>query len=219
HMENIHEEEMDEVEDTREEDIEDIHEDEMEDLEDIDEEVVLNDIRSERKKAEVQDLLDELVSRIEKSLSTISVPEIFVDYDKIQAQNRALKKSLDYELEYINQKEKELECISSDRKAVESRNKKLQQSKEYKELVEIDDELIKQHLRPIKDPSSCLWNFMEDDEFCEIRDSINLHLQSIGKNIKPLDRLSDEIYNAEINLIEMMRKVGLKDKLDEKLCV
>ncbi|RHZ78741.1 hypothetical protein Glove_156g56 [Diversispora epigaea] len=252
------------IEDT--EDIHDIHENDIEDIEDIDEEVifqtttdkplnirkhyvdimknsipvVLNDIRSERKKMEVQDLLDELVSRIDKSLSTISVPEIFVDYDKIQAQNQALEKSLNYELEYINQKETELEYISSllkddkkfltklksDRKAVESRNKKLQQSKlhpllkkEYKELVEIDDELIKQHLRSIKDPSSCLWNFKEDDEFCEIRDSINLHLQSIGKNTKPLDRLFDEIYDAEINLIEMMRKAGLKDKLDEKLCV
>ncbi|CAG8707468.1 22559_t:CDS:2, partial [Racocetra persica] len=170
--------------------------------------VVINGVRG-KKKAELQRLLDELISKIDQKLETIPVPKYSkkasFDYNKIHSQNQALEMALANELEQIGQMEIKLEHetllleedtktlakLKSDKKAVETRNKMLHRTKlhpllknEFKDVIEVDDELIKKHLKPLKDRSSLLWDPEQDHELCEVKKSISSHLLSIEKNTK-----------------------------------
>ncbi|CAG8495787.1 2219_t:CDS:2 [Acaulospora colombiana] len=89
----------------------------------------------------------------------------------------------------MNEDQKFLAKFKSDKKAVETRNRTLQRTKHD-----------------------------EDEEFCEVENSLSLHLKSIEKN-SVLDGLVSEIHDVEISLVQMMKEIGLKDELDEKICV
>ncbi|CAG8496786.1 9193_t:CDS:2 [Acaulospora morrowiae] len=202
---------------------------------------ILNGVRGERKKLELRDLLDGLISRISKNLESLMIPKtldnVNIDYEKVQSQNQALEKSLNHELEQASQMELRLEHekklmnedlkflakFRSDRKAVESRNRTLQRTKmhpllreNFGKTVDVDDDLIRKHLRPVKDPLSYIWKHEEDEELCELKNSLSSHLRSIEKN-SGLDRLVNEIHDAEASLLRMMTEMRLKDELDEKI--
>ncbi|CAG8589845.1 11650_t:CDS:2 [Funneliformis caledonium] len=198
--------------------------------------VVLNSIRGTKRKDNLQELLNKLITKIDEKLETLQVPKTSknsnFDYTKLHSQNRALELTLAQELEQISQMEMQLEheklqslaIFRSDKKAVDSRNKMLQRNKlhpllkeEVEDLVEIDEELIKFHFKPsLRDKSSCLY---DDDQLCEIEKSLSLHLRSIEKNTQTIDDLVNEIDEAENSLLQLMKNAGLDDKLVEKVCL
>ncbi|CAG8687531.1 24009_t:CDS:2, partial [Dentiscutata erythropus] len=196
--------------------------------------VVINGVRG-KKKTELQKVLDRLISKIDKKLETLLVPtypkKANFDYNKIHSQNQALEMALANELEQINQMEVKLEHetmlleedseiltkLKSDKKAVETRNKMLHRTKlhpllknEFKDLVDVDDELIKNHLKPLKDRSLCLWDPEQDHELCEVKKSISSHLRSIEKNTKVIENIVSEVEETEKILIQLMKKASLE---------
>ncbi|GBB88075.1 hypothetical protein RclHR1_14600002 [Rhizophagus clarus] len=203
---------------------------------------VLNNTRGTKRKANIRDLLDKLITKIDEKLETLQVPKtsktVNFDYDKLHSQNRSLELTLAQELDQISQMEMQLEHekqllnedtrsltkFRSDKKAVDSRNKMLQRNKlhpllkeELEETVEIDEELIKSHFRPLKNKSLCLYNPEKDDQLCEIEKSLSLHLRSIEKNTRPIDDLVYEVEEAEKCLLQLMKNTGLEDKLADKV--
>ncbi|KAF0495088.1 kinetochore protein fta7 [Gigaspora margarita] len=196
--------------------------------------VVINGARG-KKKVELQKLLDRLISKIDKKLETLLVPKYSkkanFDYNKIHSQNQTLEMALANELEQINQMEIKLEHetmllkedtelltkLKSDKKAVETRNKMLHRTKlhpllknEFKDLVDVDNELIKSHLKPLKDRSLYLWDPEQDHELCEIKKSISSHLRSIEKNTKVMDNVVSKVEETEKILIQLMKKASLE---------
>ncbi|CAI2175482.1 10465_t:CDS:2, partial [Funneliformis geosporum] len=156
--------------------------------------VVLNSIRGTKRKANLQELLDKLITKIDEKLETHQVPKSSknsnFDYSKLHSQNRALELTLAQELEQISQMELQLEHeklllkedskslakFCSDKKAVDSRNKMLQRNKLHPLLKE------------------------------EIEDV----------NTQTIDDLVNEIDEAENSLLQLMKNVGLEDKFVEK---
>ncbi|RIA95756.1 CENP-Q, a CENPA-CAD centromere complex subunit-domain-containing protein [Glomus cerebriforme] len=203
---------------------------------------VLNNTRGIKRKADLQDLLDKLISKIDEKLETLQVPKtsknINFDYSKLHSQNRSLELTLAQELDQISKMEMQLEHeklllkedtrsltkFRSDKKAVNSRNKMLQRNKlhpllkeELEDAVEIDEELIKSHFKPLKNKSSCLYDPEKDDQLCEIEKSLSLHLRSIEKNTQPIDDLVNEVDEAGRGLMQLMKSAGLEDKLFDKV--
>ncbi|CAG8733097.1 2290_t:CDS:2, partial [Cetraspora pellucida] len=130
---------------------------------------------------------------------------------------------LEHETLLLDEDTKILAKLKSDKKAVETRNKMLHRTKvrfkreqaytlhpllknEFKDAIEVDDELIKGHLKPLKDRSSSLWDPEQDHELCEIKRSISSHLRSIEKNTKVMDNIVSKVEEAEKSLIQLMMK-------------
>ena len=59
----------------------------------------------------------------------------------------------------------------------------------------------------------------KDDQLCEIEKSLSLHLRSIEKNTQTIDDLVNGIDEAGRSLLQLMKSVGLEDKLTEKVCL
>jgi hypothetical protein len=202
---------------------------------------VLNNTRGIKRKANLQDLLDKLIEKIDEKLETLQVPKISknvnFDYSKLHSQNRSLELTLAQELDQISQMEMQLEHekqllkedtksltkFRSDKKAVNSRNKTLQRNKlhpllkeELEDAVEIDEELIKSHFKPLKNKSLCLYDPEKDDQLCEIEKSLSLHLRSIEKNTQPIDDLVNDVEEAGKCLLQLIKNAGLEDKLTDK---
>ncbi|CAG8437112.1 13931_t:CDS:2 [Rhizophagus irregularis] len=202
---------------------------------------VLNNTRGTKRKANLRDLLDKLITKIDEKLETLQVPKtsktVNFDYDKLHSQNRSLELTLAQELDQISQMEMQLEHekqqvllhedtksltkFRSDKKAVDSRNKMLQRNKlhpllkeELGEAVEIDEELIKSQFKLSKNKS---YDPEKDDQLCEIEKSLSLHLRSIEKTTQPIDDLVYEVEEAGKCLLQLMKNSGLEDKLIDKV--
>ncbi|PKC76064.1 hypothetical protein RhiirA1_448121 [Rhizophagus irregularis] len=202
---------------------------------------VLNNTRGTKRKANLRDLLDKLITKIDEKLETLQVPKtsktVNFDYDKLHSQNRSLELTLAQELDQISQMEMQLEHekqqvllhedtksltkFRSDKKAVDSRNKMLQRNKlhpllkeELGEAVEIDEELIKRQFKLSKNKS---YDPEKDDQLCEIEKSLSLHLRSIEKTTQPIDDLVYEVEEAGKCLLQLMKNSGLEDKLIDKV--
>lgn len=193
-------------------------------------------VRSTDKREEAQEQLNKLVRAINRRMIKVLIPPRSkmphaFDREKLMSANAQLeaqlipdveqaahlKKQVQTEMRLLQEDEARLRHFEHASKAVEAKNRALQQGKLHPKLTEephservaIDDDFIKEHLNA-ETVSAEPYTDDADDELQQLVTNLRAHLSQIEKRTAPLDKVSQGIATADEQLLRLATELGIE---------